>query len=72
MPDPRELPVSPFVHLKDPTGKFRSVCRPCMHHLAEDIRESRLFDGEQAHICQGSLPRPPFAKSRNHPPNPAN
>ena len=58
MPDAREVPVSPFFHQIDQLGVYHSICRICFHTVAQDPRESKLFEGEEEHQCEGS-PRNP-------------
>ena len=67
MCDPREVPVSQFAHVKDQSGKFHSVCRVCLHSIAEELRESHLFETEEQHKCDGP---PSTVYSRDLPPSP--
>ena len=53
MPDPREVPVSRFLHQIDEHGFYHSVCRVCFQTVAESARESKLIKGEEEHQCQG-------------------
>ena len=53
MPDPRETPVSPFLHQIDEFGIYHSVCSACLQTVFKSTRESKLLKGEEVHHCQG-------------------
>jgi hypothetical protein len=54
MPDPREIPVSPFFHQIDQVGVYHSICRVCYQTVAMDSRVSKLVKGEEEHQCWGT------------------